>query len=152
MSRQKKTKVREIMAGILSTAEMESTIEEIATMMKEEDVAAIPVIDEDGELMGVVTDRDIVVLCIAEGHDASECRAEDIIRVHLKRGAVMQSASPEMDEAEAALIMSENQLQCLPVLEKGRLVGMISWRDIEKKGGKERDRIGHRLMPRKKAS
>jgi CBS domain-containing protein len=151
MSRQKKTKVREIMAENPSTAEMESTIEEIATMMKEKDVTAIPVIDEDGELMGLVTDRDIVVLCIAEGHDASECRAEDIIRVHLKRGAA-RSASLEMDEAEAALIMSENQLQCLPVLEKGRLVGTISWGDIGKKGGKERDRLGHRLMPRKKAS
>jgi CBS domain-containing protein len=151
MSRPKKTKVREIMTENPLTAEMESTIEEIATMMKEEDVAAIPIIDEDGELMGLVTNRDIVVLCIAEGHDASECRAEDIIRAHLKRDAGMQSASPEMDEAEAALIMSENQLQCLPVLEKGRLVGMISLNDLGK-SGKEGDRGRDRAMPRKKAS
>jgi CBS domain-containing protein len=144
MSGQKKTKVREIMTENPLTAEMESTIEEIATMMKEEDVSAIPIIDEDGELMGVVSDRDIVVLCIAEGHDASECRAEDIIRAHFKPGAAMQSVSPEMDEAEAALIMAKHQLRCLPVLENGRLVGMISSSDIGMKW--------NRPTPRKKAS
>ncbi|MCU1307142.1 MAG: hypothetical protein JWN45_1837 [Acidobacteriaceae bacterium] len=153
MSRQKSLKVREIMTENPSTAEMESTIEEIATMMKEENVTVIPIIDEDGELMGLVTDRDIVVLCIAEGHDASDCRAEDIIRAHLRHGAAhLQSASPEMDATEAARIMSEYQLRNMPVLEQGRLVGMISLGDVGVKSGKERDRNRNRPIPRKKAS
>ena len=59
-------KVREIMTKEVGTATLDSTIEDVAAMMKEEDVGAIPVVD-DGELAGIVTDRDIVIRCIAGG-------------------------------------------------------------------------------------
>jgi CBS domain-containing protein len=147
-------KVRDVMTVNPSIAEMESTIEEIATIMKEEDVGAIPILDEDGELVGIVTDRDIVVCCIAEGHDPSECRAEDIIKMHLQlNGGRMHIASPEMELADAARLMAQHNIRRLPVVQNGKLAGMLSARDVAGKKARQSKVVpGHeRQLKQKKA-
>jgi CBS domain-containing protein len=151
MPKQNSTRVREIMTSNPPSAEMESTIEEIASIMKEQGVGALPIVDEDGELVGMVTERDIVVLCIAEGNDPSDCRAEDILRAHLRQSGLLQSASPEMEMTDAARIMAEYQVQSLPVLDKGRLVGMISRHDIAGQHEREDGGRGNQPISRKKA-
>ena len=70
--------VRKIMTADPVSVEPDTTLEEIATLMKEQDIGAVPVV-EDGELCGIVTDRDIVVRCIAAGQDATECTAEEAV-------------------------------------------------------------------------
>lgn len=116
--------VNEIMTRDVATAELETSVEEIATLMKEENVGAIPVLDEDGDLAGIITDRDIVVRCIAEGKDVSECRAEDILTEDC------ETASPDMDVREASQLMATRQIRRLPVVEDGRLIGMLSIGDV----------------------
>lgn len=116
-------KIREIMTTDVTTADLNSTLEEIATIMRHEDVGVVPILD-DGELAGIVTDRDIVVRCVAEGRDPGECCAEDI----LTEGLV--TVSPDDSVDEAADVMSRNQIRRLPVLEDGRLVGVVSLGDI----------------------
>jgi CBS domain-containing protein len=128
-------KVSEIMTMNPSTAATESTIEEIATLMKEADVGAIPILDDDSDLAGIITDRDIVVRCIAEGRDAAECKAEDILQMQAEAG--LQTADPEMDVREAAQIMAQFQIRRLPVMEGDRLVGMVSLGDLAVKSGDE---------------
>ena len=76
-------KVREIMTADVASAAPDTTLEEIATMMKEADAGAIPVVD-DNALIGIVTDRDIVLRCVAEGKDPAECTAEDIVSENLE--------------------------------------------------------------------
>ena len=116
--------VSEIMTTNVATAEPDSTLEEVATMMKDENVGAIPVVDGD-ELVGIVTDRDIVVRCIAEGKDPSECEAEEIVSQDL------ETVSPDDDVRRAAEIMQRKQIRRLPVCdEDGKLVGMLSLGDI----------------------
>src|SRR3954471_3070338 len=61
-------KVSQLMTKNVSVADLETTLEEIATMMRDEDAGAIPVLD-GGKVVGIVTDRDIVLRCIAEGRD-----------------------------------------------------------------------------------
>ena len=116
-------KIREIMTTDVTTAELNSTLEEIATIMRHEDLGAVPILD-DGELAGIVTDRDIVVRCVAEGRDPGECSAEDV----LTEGLV--TVSPDDDVDDAAAIMSRNQVRRLPVLQDGKLVGVVSLGDI----------------------
>ncbi len=116
-------KAREIMTADPRTAEPDTTLEEIATMMKEEDVGVIPVL-EDGRVTGVVTDRDIVIRCVAEGKDATELTAEDVM------SAEVRSIEPDSDVDDAADIMSEAQIRRLPVVRGGKLVGMLSLGDI----------------------
>ena len=116
--------VSEIMTTNVATAEPDSTLEEIATMMKDENVGAIPVVDGD-ELVGIVTDRDIVVRCIAEGKDPSECEVEEIVSEDL------ETVSPDDDVRRAAEIMQRRQIRRLPVCDAdGKLVGMLSLGDI----------------------
>jgi CBS domain-containing protein len=116
-------KVREIMTTEVATAQPDSTLEEVASMMKAEDTGAIPVLDED-ELVGIITDRDIVVRCIAEGRDATETNVEDILTEDLA------TIEPDADVEEAARLMSERQIRRLPVVEDGMLVGVVSLGDI----------------------
>jgi len=116
-------KVRDVMTTDVITAAPDTTLEEIATMMKTEDTGAIPVVDED-ELCGIVTDRDIVLRCVAEGKDASEITAEDILSEDL------EVVDPESDAEEALAIMGRRQIRRLPVVDNGELVGMISIGDL----------------------
>jgi len=121
-------KIREIMTTDVTTAELTSTLEEIATIMRHEDVGAVPIID-DGELAGIVTDRDIVVRCIAEGRDPGESCAEDILT-----GGLL-TVSVDDDISRAVSIMSRNQVRRLPVLDGDGLVGMVSLGDIAVRQG-----------------
>jgi CBS domain-containing protein len=129
-------KVRDIMTSDVETASPDTTLEEIASMMKTQDVGSIPVV-EDEELVGIITDRDIVVRCIAEGKDATETTAEDVLSEDL------ETASPDMDVDEAAQLMSRRQIRRLPVVEDNRLVGMLSLGDISVKG--DEDEAGNAL-------
>ena len=116
--------VSEIMTTNVATAEPDTTLEEVATMMKDENVGAIPVVDDE-ELLGIITDRDIVVRCIAEGKDPSEVEVEEILSEEL------ETISPDDDVRRAAEIMQRKQIRRLPVCdEDGKLVGMLSIGDI----------------------
>ncbi|HTK96323.1 MAG TPA: CBS domain-containing protein [Terriglobales bacterium] len=127
-------KVREIMTSNPRTADLDTTLEAIATMMKDEEVGVIPVLDDD-RVAGLVTDRDIVVRCIAAGKDATECTAEDVMSDEVK------SIDPEADVNEAARLMSEVQIRRLPVVAGGRLVGMLSLGDIAVKTGEDEEEV-----------
>jgi CBS domain-containing protein len=116
-------KVREIMTTDVATATPETTLEDIATMMRDEDTGAIPVLDDD-ELVGIITDRDIVIRCIAEGKDPVETTVEDVLSDGL------ETIEPDSGIDEAREIMSRRQIRRLPVVEDGELVGMLSIGDI----------------------
>lgn len=115
--------IRDIMTADPVYAEPDTTLEEIATLMKQENIGAVPVV-EDGEVAGIVTDRDIVLRCIAEGKDATECTAEDVMSTEVF------TIDPDTSTAEAARIMGERQIRRLAVVEDGRLVGMVSIGDV----------------------
>jgi len=117
-------KVSQLMTKNVSAADLETTLEEIATMMRDEDAGAIPVLD--GEmLVGIVTDRDIVLRCIAEGRDPVGTTSEEIL------SADLITIRPNDDVDIAARVMSQRQVRRLPVVdENGNLVGMLSLGDI----------------------
>ncbi|GII90182.1 hypoxic response protein 1 [Sinosporangium siamense] len=92
-------------------------------MMRDMGVGALPICGSDDRLKGIITDRDIVVRCVAEGHDPSTVRAGD-----LATGLVWVDA--EAGVAEALSIMERHQIRRLPVIENHRIVGMISEADL----------------------
>ena len=133
-------KVRDIMTSDeLATATLDTTLEEIANMMKEENVGAIPILDEDDTLAGIITDRDIVVRAIAEGQDPSSCTAEEILSEQ------MHTITPDAALEEAADLMARHKIRRLPVLEDGAIIGMISLGDISVKAEEEEDKAGEAL-------
>ena len=104
-------KVSEVMTTEVETVQMNSTLEEAASIMKVENVGAIPVVDEDDDLVGIITDRDIVVRCVAEGKDASDTTVEDVLSHEL------ETIEPDVDVEEAARLMADKQIRRLPVCE-----------------------------------
>jgi CBS domain-containing protein len=118
-------KVRDIMTSEgLATATLDTTLAEIAQRMRDENVGAIPIVDEDDKLTGIITDRDIVVRAIAEGEDPNECTAEEIISEQL------HTIDPEAELEEVADLMARHQIRRLPVVEDEVVVGMISLGDL----------------------
>jgi CBS domain-containing protein len=116
-------KVQDVMTRNVATARPDTTLEEIATMMRAEDVGAVPIV-EAGELVGIVTDRDIVVRCIADGRDTAETVAEDVM------SADVETIETAADISEASRLMSAKQIRRLPVVDQGKFIGMVSLGDI----------------------
>ncbi len=124
-------KIREIMTTEVATGSRQTNLERLAKMMRDEDVGAIPIVDDD-ELAGIITDRDIVVRCVADGRNPAEVTAEEVI------SAELETVAPDADVEEASRIMAERQLRRLPVVDNGRLIGVVSIGDIAVKQGDER--------------
>jgi CBS domain-containing protein len=117
-------KVSDVMTTEVETAQLNSTLEEVASIMKVEDVGAVPVVDEDEDLVGIITDRDIIVRCVADGKDASDTTVEEILSHEL------ETIEPDADVEEAARLMADKQIRRLPVCQDGELVGMLSIGDL----------------------
>jgi CBS domain-containing protein len=119
-------KIREIMSTEIKKATPDNTLIDIAAMMRDEDIGALPVV-QDGELRGIVTDRDIVVRAIAEGKEPSTTTVQEVLSEEV------ESVEPDDDIEEAANVMAAHQIRRLPVVEDGKLIGMVSLGDISVK-------------------
>jgi CBS domain-containing protein len=108
------------MAKTVSSARKSDKVIDVAKKMKQEDAGFIPVVENGGTLIGVITDRDIVIRCIAEGHDPRSETAE-----HLMSRQVTIIA-PDDDIEQAAKMMEREAIRRLPVAENGHLVGVLS--------------------------
>ncbi len=112
--------VREAMAKTIRTAGPSDTVQQVAELMRAEDTGFVPVA-EQGRLLGVVTDRDLVVGCLAEGHrdplaeQVSHCMHQPVVTIR-----------PEDELEEAARLMSQNHVRRLAVLDGDKLVGILS--------------------------
>ncbi|MGW7075591.1 CBS domain-containing protein [Streptomyces sp. NPDC054871] len=100
------------------------TLDRAAQLMRQLDVGALPISDENERLCGILTDRDIVVGCVAMGHDPSRVTAGDLA----KGTPRWIDSGAELDEVLQE--MKGSQIRRLPVIENKRLVGMISEADL----------------------
>lgn len=91
-----------------------------ARLLSRHNLGSLPVCGEDGGLRGIVTDRDIVLRCVAAEEDPAQTPVKDIMS---RNCAVV---SPDDDAREATRLMAARQVRRLPVLEDGRVVGMVS--------------------------
>jgi len=125
--------IADVMTAFPETLSPESTIHKAAQMMRDHDYGVIPVLDDVGALVGIVTDRDIVVKAIAAGHGPqTELRA--CMTIH------PNSVPKDLPVPEAMHLMEKLQIRRLPVVEYGRLIGMVSLADIAKSGVPEADK------------
>ncbi|MDB5096233.1 MAG: hypothetical protein JWM80_654 [Cyanobacteria bacterium RYN_339] len=99
---------------------------EVAQIMRQEDVGALPVVREDGTLLGIITDRDITVRAVADGRDVKTTQVSEVFTAE-----DLVTVSPETDINEAQQIMAEHQVRRLPIVARGnKLVGMVSLADL----------------------
>jgi len=145
----------EIMTRDLAVATRDTTLREVAIMMKDEDTGVIPVVDYEipegngktakdeaagersynrGKLAGLITDRDIVTRALAEDKDAVALRAEEIMSTDL------YTAKPNHRVVDAISKMGDKQVRRIPVVsDSNRLLGMISMADIARETEEDRE-------------
>ncbi|HWP35562.1 MAG TPA: CBS domain-containing protein [Thermodesulfobacteriota bacterium] len=122
-ARGKSRTVGEIMTREVSWCAPDATVQEVARVMAERNVGAVP-IAEDGRLVGLVTDRDIAVRVVARGLDVRQTRIGD----HVTRE--VEAVTPTTPIDTALGVMERYQVRRLPVVEEGRLVGIVSLGDF----------------------
>ncbi|MEG2421453.1 MAG: CBS domain-containing protein [Oscillospiraceae bacterium] len=116
--------VRDLMNGSVVSVLPEVSTAECARLLSRHNLGALPVCGEDGHLRGIITDRDIVLRCIAAEEDPAVIPVREIMT---RNCAVL---SPADDAREATRLMAEKQVRRLPVVEEGRVVGMLSLGDL----------------------
>jgi CBS domain-containing protein len=128
------TTVRELMTGSAECVGEKETLEQAARKMKELDVGSLPICGEDNRLKGMLTDRDIVIKCLAEGGDPRTTTAGE-----LAQGKPVTIGADDSIE-EAIRTMQDHQVRRLPVIDGHNLVGMLSQADIAR--NYPEDRVG----------
>lgn len=118
------TTARDLMSTPPEYLNVTDTLDVAAQSLKTSNVGSMPVLSDDGQVVGVITDRDLVVKGMAEGRDPNTTRVEDCCS-----GTVV-SVSPDDDADAVAKALADNQIRRLPVLEDGKLVGIISQADV----------------------
>jgi CBS domain-containing protein len=114
---------RDIMTRNVTTATRENTLQDVAVLMRDGDMGSVPVV-EDGKLVGIVTDRDIVVRSVADGRAPSTSVAEAMT-------TDIFSVKPDDFVFEAIRLMGDKQVRRIPVVdENGNLAGIIAMADI----------------------
>ena len=116
--------VRDYMRPSVVSITPEESAALAARLLARHNVGALPVCGPEGNLRGMVTDRDIVLRCVAAEEDPARTRVKDI----MTRGCA--AVAPDADPREAARLMAEKQVRRLPVVEDGRVVGVVSLGDL----------------------
>lgn len=117
---------REIMTEKVECVTPQDDLAHAARIMRDRDVGIVPVVEgDDGQrLLGVITDRDIAIRHVAEGH-GGDCRVEEA----MSRNDLVV-ARPDDDVDSVMRSMREHQVRRVPVVEDGRLVGIIAQADL----------------------
>lgn len=115
--------VRDVMTSNVRAAASTESLADAAQMMKEEDVGSLPVVEDD-RLIGILTDRDIIVRAVAERVDPQSISVGDVA----SRELVM--VEPDQDLDEALSLMARHRVRRLPVVADGRLVGILAQADV----------------------
>lgn len=119
-------KVRQLMTSPAITIRPEESVAVASRTLTRHNIGMLPVCTADGTLLGVLTDRDIVTRCLAGNRDPAKTSVRDIMTRQIR------ATTPDTDHSAAAHLMGAQQIRRLPVVEGGRLCGLLSLGDLAK--------------------
>lgn len=117
-------KIKDVMTRGAVTIGAEESVEVAARTLTQYNIGALPVCGSDGKICGMVTDRDLVIRCMAAGKLPAQTKVREVMT-----GQVV-SVKPDMELGAAAHLMGRCQIRRLPVTENGMLCGMVSLGDL----------------------
>jgi len=120
------TRASDIMSKDVRVIREEETVREAAERLAQDDIGVLPICDERKQIRGMLTDRDIVVHVVARGMDPATTRARD-----MEQGELI-TLRPDDSIQHACDLMAQHKVRRLPVVEDGRVVGMVSQADVAK--------------------
>ena len=121
--------IRDVMTTSPHTVRSDATLQDAAREMKSDDIGAV-LVEDDGSVAGILTDRDIVVRAIAEGRDPSSTKVSEVASKDVK------TLTPDSSVEDAIKIVREQHVRRIPVVEGGKPAGIVSIGDL----AVERDR------------
>ena len=122
--------IRDVMTSNPTSCEPSTSVVDAAKVMAQEDVGPVPVV-EGGRVVGIVTDRDLVVRVLAEGRDPNSTTLGEIVSSDLV------TVQPDTQLGEALQLMAQNQVRRLPVVEGEQLVGIVAQADVARAADEE---------------
>lgn len=120
-------KVKDVMTRSVAYINPKATITEAAQLMQKHNIGSIPVCDASG-VIGIVTDRDIVVRNVAHGTDPAKLTVQDVMT------SQVTTTTPDTDMDQVSQLMSTQRIRRLPVMDKNQLVGIVSLGDMATDG------------------
>lgn len=120
-------KVKDIMTSSVQTVEENDSLVKAAQLMKNEHIGSVPVKGTNNRIVGMVTDRDIVLKSIAEGRDPHQITCKEIMSTEIV------ACSPTMEVDEVAQMMAQHQIRRVPVIENNTPIGIVSLGDLATK-------------------
>jgi len=117
-------KVKDVMTQQVIRIAPEETVAVAARTLTQHNIGILPVCDGRGNICGLVTDRDLVTRCLAAGRQPEDTTVRDVMT------GQVNAASPDMEVGVAAHLMGRQQVRRLPVLDNGKLCGMVSLGDL----------------------
>lgn len=117
-------KVRDVMTSPVVRIDRNEAVSVAARTLTHYNIGALPVCKSDGTVCGMITDRDIVTRCLASGRIPEQTKVRDIMT------SQVLSVQPDMEAGVAAHLMGRQQVRRLPVVESGKLCGMLSLGDL----------------------
>ena len=113
-------KVKDCMCEDVCCVRPETKIQEVAKLMNQNHIGCVPVCDDNNCICGIVTDRDIILRCVACDKETNNTPISDIMTTNVC------CCNPETDVKEAEKIMSDNQIRRIPVVDNNKVVGMLT--------------------------
>jgi CBS domain-containing protein len=124
--------IRDVMTKNPKSVRRDEDLQTVARAMKDNDTGIIPVVDDSNKVIGVVTDRDIVVRCIAEGQNASDKRVSDVMSSNVRTVTEGEGLEKVFE------MMSREQIRRVPVVgDNGELIGIVAQADLATRTDKE---------------
>ena len=117
-------KLKDIMSRNVIKVHPQESVAVAARLLANHNIGVLPVCNREGEVCGIVTDRDLVTRCMAANRTAEDTKVQDVMT-----GRIV-SASSNMDASVAAYLMGREQVRRLPVIDNGKLCGMVSIGDL----------------------
>ena len=117
-------RVKECMCGEVCWVKPETKVYEIAKIMNENHIGCVPVCDDKNSLVGIITDRDIILRTIACDKDVKTTKASEIMTCNVC------TCSKDDDIYDAELKMANNQIRRIPVVENNKVVGILTFGDL----------------------
>lgn len=129
-------RVKDCMCRHVVQATPETNLKEIAKLMESNEIGCVPICNNESRVIGFVTDRDIITRCVATSKNCADTKASEIMTTHVIK------TTPDTDAGEAARTMSTNQVRRLPVIEDGKIVGMLSIGDLARNNNVPTSHVG----------
>lgn len=128
-------KVKDCMCNEVIYVRPECSTEECAKLMGENHIGCIPVCDNTNKVVGIVTDRDILLRTIGCRKEVNNTKISDIMTCNVT------SCTPETDVKEAERLMKENQIRRIPVMENNKVIGILTLGDLATKRGLDGEEV-----------